>query len=74
MVSLNKTEIMKTMDNNLLTNAELQSRCTELEKLYKEAQMDMKKAYEKMVQFSEEYTELRNILNKREGKITTNEQ
>lgn len=62
------------MDNNLLTNAELQSRCTELEKLYKEAQMDMKKAYEKMVQFSEEYTELRNILNKREGKITTNEQ
>lgn len=65
---------MKTMDNNLLTNAELQSRCTELEKLYKEAQMNMKETYEKMVQYSEEYTELRNILNKREGKITTNEQ
>lgn len=62
------------MDNNLLTNAELQSRCTELEKLYKEAQMSMKETYEKMVQYSEEYTELRNILNKREGKITTNEQ
>jgi hypothetical protein len=62
------------MDNNLLTNAELQSKCAQLEKLYKEAQMDMKEAYEKMVQFSEEYTELRNILNKREGKITTNEQ
>lgn len=65
---------MKTMDNNLLTNAELQSRCAELEKLYKEAQMNMKETYEKMVQYSEEYTELRNILNKREGKITTNEQ
>lgn len=65
---------MKTMDNNLLTNAELQSRCTELEKLYKEAQTNMKETYEKMVQYSEEYTELRNILNKREGKITTNEQ
>ena len=62
------------MDNNLLTNAELQSRCTELEKLYKEAQTNMKETYEKMVQYSEEYTELRNILNKREGKIATNEQ
>lgn len=65
---------MKTMDNNLLTNAELQSKCANLEKLYKEAQKNMKEEYEKMVQFSEEYTELRNILNKREGKITTNEQ
>lgn len=58
---------------NTATNAELKQKCEELNKEYKILQADIVEKWEKMFQLSEEYTKIKNLLDKREGRLNVRE-
>lgn len=53
---------------NTATNAELRNECDRLQKKYTTLQQDVIEKWKKMYELSEEYTKIKTLLDKREGK------
>lgn len=58
---------------NTATNAELKQRCKELDNEYKTLQTDIVEKWGIMFQLSEEYTKIKKLLDKREGRLNVSE-
>lgn len=58
---------------NAATNAELKQKCEELSKEYKILQADIVEKWGKMIKLSEEYSKIKQLLDKREGRLNVSE-
>ena len=64
--SMKKTE--EKINWNMVSNSRLQEECDNLIKKYEKERAKMIKAHEVMVKLSQEYVEVKGILDKRQGK------
>lgn len=60
-------------DINTATNSELKNKCEELDKQYKVLQADVVEKWGMMFRLSEEYTKIKKLLDKREGRLNVSE-
>ena len=58
---------------NTATNAELKQKCEELNEEYKVIQADIIEKWGKMIKLSEEYSKIKQLLDKREGRLNVSE-
>ena len=65
-VNMKKTE--EKINWNMVSNSRLQEECDNLTKKYEKERAKMIKAHEVMVKLSQEYVEVKGILDKRQGK------
>lgn len=59
---------MENKNWNLVSNTQLQEECKRLQSDYTQKQMLMKQTYEEMRSLSEQYINIKSILEKRQGK------
>lgn len=59
---------MKERNWNIASNTQLEEECKRLEKEFEENKKNMSKLHEQMVSLSEQYCEVKEILNKRQGR------
>ena len=64
--NMKKTE--EKINWNMVSNSRLQEECDNLAKKYEKERAKMIKAHEVMVKLSQEYVEVKGILDKRQGK------
>ena len=57
---------------NLMSNAQLKEEYTRIENEYKVKQQDLKQAYDAMVRLSNEFSTISEIIDKREGRTSKN--